>query len=54
MIYAECYIQVVSFDELKDTDGGSLHKPLFCESHPTETMKNFCHTCQVGCKATPN
>ncbi|XP_063236681.1 brain tumor protein isoform X2 [Bacillus rossius redtenbacheri] len=39
---------VVSFDELKSSlEAVPIHKPIFCESHPTETIAFYCVTCQV-------
>lgn len=39
---------VVSFDELKNSDKAvPIHKPIFCDIHPTENMKFYCISCQV-------
>lgn len=39
--------KVVSFEDLKKSnDLIPIHKPIFCENHPTENMKFFCNTCQ--------
>lgn len=43
--------KVVSFEDLKKSnDLIPIHKPIFCENHPTENMKFFCNTCQVQLK----
>ncbi|XP_058791756.1 B-box type zinc finger protein ncl-1-like [Phymastichus coffea] len=40
--------KVVAFDDLKKSDETiPIHKPIFCEVHPTENIKFYCHTCQV-------
>lgn len=40
--------KVIAFDELrKSEDATPIHKPIFCESHPTESMKFYCYTCKV-------
>ncbi|CAH1777460.1 unnamed protein product [Owenia fusiformis] len=46
--YMRCFEnhKVMSFEDLK-TEGITIHKPLFCASHETETMKYFCNSCQV-------
>ncbi|XP_012215077.1 B-box type zinc finger protein ncl-1 [Linepithema humile] len=39
--------KVVSFEDLKRSNKAiPIHKPIFCECHPAETMKFYCHTCQ--------
>ena len=42
------FFQVISFDDLKNGDTTSIHKPIFCESHPSENLKHYCTTCQVS------
>jgi hypothetical protein len=42
------FCQVVSFEEMKMQEGFALHKPLFCNIHPSESLKYFCGTCQVS------
>ncbi|XP_050417219.1 brain tumor protein [Patella vulgata] len=39
--------KVLSFDELKSSDGLSIHKPIFCSVHSSENLKYFCHTCEI-------
>ncbi|KAL6428302.1 hypothetical protein ACFW04_008540 [Cataglyphis niger] len=39
--------KVVAFEDLKQSNEAiPIHKPIFCESHPAENMKFYCHTCQ--------
>lgn len=40
--------KVASFDDLKNGDTSSIHKPIFCDSHPSENLKHYCTTCQVA------
>lgn len=49
--YMRCFEnhKVVSIDALMKTkELVPLHKPIFCETHPTEAMKFFCYTCMVS------
>nr|CAD7433613.1 unnamed protein product [Timema monikensis] len=40
--------QVVAFEDLKNShEAIPIHKPIFCETHSTETMKFYCVTCQT-------
>nr|CAD7405060.1 unnamed protein product [Timema poppensis] len=40
--------QVVAFEDLKNShEAIPIHKPIFCETHLTETMKFYCVTCQT-------
>lgn len=40
--------KVIAFEDLKQSNEAiPIHKPIFCESHPAENMKFYCHTCQV-------
>ncbi|XP_076321036.1 LOW QUALITY PROTEIN: protein meiotic P26-like [Tachypleus tridentatus] len=48
--YMRCFEnhKVVSFEEMKTSgDGIILHKPVECLNHVGETMKFYCHTCEV-------
>lgn len=48
--YMRCFEnhQVVILDELRNSDEKmSIHKPIFCESHPSENLKYYCFKCQV-------
>ncbi|XP_029667925.1 B-box type zinc finger protein ncl-1-like [Formica exsecta] len=39
--------KVVAFEDLKQSNEAiPIHKPIFCECHPAENMKFYCHTCQ--------
>ncbi|XP_032671270.1 B-box type zinc finger protein ncl-1-like isoform X2 [Odontomachus brunneus] len=39
--------KVVAFEDLKQSkEAIPIHKPIFCECHPAENMKFYCHTCQ--------
>ncbi|XP_070521776.1 B-box type zinc finger protein ncl-1 isoform X2 [Cardiocondyla obscurior] len=39
--------KVIAFEDLKQSNEAiPIHKPIFCENHPTENMKFYCHTCQ--------
>lgn len=41
--------KVVAFEDLKQSkEAIPIHKPIFCECHPAENMKFYCHTCQVS------
>lgn len=41
--------KVVAFEDLKQSNEAiPIHKPIFCECHPAENMKFYCHTCQVN------
>lgn len=41
--------KVVSFEVLKNAkEAVPIHKPVFCETHPTEAMKFFCYSCMVS------
>lgn len=41
--------KVVAFEDLKQSNEAiPIHKPIFCECHPAENMKFYCHTCQVS------
>jgi hypothetical protein len=41
--------KVVAFEDLKQSNEAiPIHKPIFCEYHPAENMKFYCHTCQVS------
>jgi len=46
--YMRCFEnhKVESFEELKK-EGINIHKPMFCQLHPTEQLKYFCNNCQV-------
>lgn len=49
--YMRCFEshKVVAFEELKRSNEAiPIHKPIFCECHPAENMKFYCHTCQVS------
>ncbi|XP_014217341.1 B-box type zinc finger protein ncl-1-like [Copidosoma floridanum] len=40
--------KVIGFDDLRRSEEATpIHKPIFCESHPSENMKFYCYTCQV-------
>lgn len=41
--------KVVSFEVLKNAkEAVPIHKPVFCETHPSEAMKFFCYSCMVS------
>ncbi|OWF35593.1 brain tumor protein-like [Mizuhopecten yessoensis] len=39
--------KVVSFEEIQKGDGLPIHKPIYCPTHSSETMRHFCSTCEV-------
>ncbi|XP_046377272.1 B-box type zinc finger protein ncl-1-like [Haliotis cracherodii] len=39
--------KVVSFEELQNGGGLTIHKPIFCPVHTSENLKYYCNTCQV-------
>ncbi|KAJ8682059.1 hypothetical protein QAD02_017851 [Eretmocerus hayati] len=40
--------KVIAFDDLRQSDEATpIHKPIFCDSHPSENMKFYCYSCQV-------
>lgn len=48
--YMRCFEnhQVVILEELRNSEEKvSIHKPIFCESHPSENLKYYCCKCQV-------
>lgn len=48
--YMRCFEnhQVVILDDLRNSEEKvSIHKPIFCESHPSENLKYYCFKCQV-------
>ncbi|XP_063992247.1 brain tumor protein isoform X1 [Diachasmimorpha longicaudata] len=39
--------KVIAFDDLKrNSETVPIHKPIFCQFHPSENMKFYCYTCQ--------
>lgn len=43
--------KVIAFDDLRRSDEAiPIHKPIFCENHPSENMKFYCYSCQVRIK----
>ena len=40
---------VVAFEELRNShEAIPIHKPIFCEVHPVESIKFYCLSCQVS------
>lgn len=39
--------KVITFDEMKKGDTSAVHRPIFCSTHPSENLKNYCKTCEV-------
>ncbi|XP_064608306.1 brain tumor protein-like isoform X2 [Liolophura sinensis] len=46
--YMRCFEnhKVVSFEDMRNGEV-AIHKPIFCDSHPSENLKMYCVTCQV-------
>lgn len=48
--YMRCFEshKVVMFEDLKNSNKSiPIHKPIFCEHHPAESIKFYCYSCQV-------
>ncbi|XP_023221259.1 B-box type zinc finger protein ncl-1 [Centruroides vittatus] len=48
--YMRCFEnhKVVSFEDMKSSsDGIAIHKPITCSAHSGESLKYYCHTCEV-------
>jgi tripartite motif-containing protein 2/3 len=40
---------VIQLDELrKSAEKVTIHKPLYCQAHPSENLKYYCFSCQVS------
>lgn len=39
--------KVESFEDLCKEDSPGIHKPMFCNLHPAESLKYFCSSCEV-------
>lgn len=38
--------KVVTFEDMKASEGIAFHKPIFCPNHPEENLRYFCTRCQ--------